>query len=820
MRLRYKLLMVAHVPVAAAIALAAVVVVEGRERARDAEHLSSLEEIAGVLKGTLTVISDLQTARLPRRWLLGNAVAIESGVVEEASRAQELNEKRALWESANQSFVTNRDALFRAFDGVRGDTALSKQTESVHRHLQNIPDTFELLLSADPGATFYTSAIEDLLGILGRLKTVSRDAALSNRMASLYTLGRFAEKYGQVDATVVGAYGEIGFGPGRFRALITEQTELNQLRGLLADDADASVVRQVQTALSDPGVMKADATLSEITRAIDDKLPGDEKTYHNAALSRMKELRRIEDELVDRLIDEASRLASEASFRVKVGLTGAGLVILIGLVAFALSRRLLRSVDGIAKAAEGVLTSENYNIRAVRISNDEIGTLADSFNRMLSEVQLRDARLREHQANLSNEVDARTRDLKIERDRNAAILSTAGAAIVGVDAHGMIVFLNPAALKLLEARAVDVMGKPGSRVLDWSSRRGKVEPADHAIACALRSGETQTLNGITYRTPSGKDRSLSGTVTPMGTNGSDGAVAILDDVTDRQAMESRLNESNKLESIGQLAAGVAHEINTPMQFIGDNVTFLEEACRDIQGLLDAYRDATVASVAQIGAEKVAQLEAMAAARDLDFLKENVPESIKNALEGVRRVSKIVQAMKDFSHMGSEQKEASDINRAIESTITVSANVWKHVARMETVLAPDLPFVSCHIGDINQVVLNIVVNASHAIADQGRDVSSSLIKIETSSDAQNVFIRISDTGGGIPEKVRNRIFDLFFTTKEVGRGTGQGLAISRSVVVDKHYGSLDFETEVGQGTTFTIRLPINSGTGDHPIAAAV
>ena len=203
------------------------------------------------------------------------------------------------------------------------------------------------------------------------------------------------------------------------------------------------------------------------------------------------------------------------------------------------------------------------------------------------------------------------------------------------------------------------------------------------------------------------------------------------------------------------------------------------------------------------------LGAAAAERaDTGYLLEEIPKAIEQSLEGVTRVSTLVRAMKEFSHPGTKEKIPLDLNRAIESTTTVTRNEWKYLADLETEFDPSLPMIPCHVGEFNQVILNLIINAAHAIADViGKEGSTKgKIKIETRNCPEWAEIRIQDTGSGIPEKVRARIFDPFFTTKEIGKGTGQGLAIARSVVVDKHGGSIHFETEVGKGTTFIIRLP--------------
>jgi two-component system, NtrC family, sensor kinase len=299
------------------------------------------------------------------------------------------------------------------------------------------------------------------------------------------------------------------------------------------------------------------------------------------------------------------------------------------------------------------------------------------------------------------------------------------------------------------------------------------------------------------------------------------AIELVEDITERISLEQELRHAQKLEAIGQLAAGIAHEINTPIQYIGDNTSFLKEAFEDLNGLLGEHVR-LMASVKTDGGhdEEIKKLEDMTAKADLEYLVEEVPHALDQTLEGVQRVSKIVQAMREFSHPGSEQKVAVDLNRALESTITVARNEWKYVAALETDFATDLPTVACLPGEMNQVFLNLIINAAHAIgeASDGGRQGKGRITIATRAEDHSVVIRISDTGAGIPENIQSRIFDPFFTTKTVGKGTGQGLAIAHAVVEEKHGGSLRFESEMGQGTTFSIRLPIgdsaDSGESSH------
>jgi two-component system NtrC family sensor kinase len=282
-----------------------------------------------------------------------------------------------------------------------------------------------------------------------------------------------------------------------------------------------------------------------------------------------------------------------------------------------------------------------------------------------------------------------------------------------------------------------------------------------------------------------------------------------EDITERRVLRDQLLQAQKLESVGQLAAGIAHEINTPTQYIGDNVRFLKKSFGNLASLLKIYDGLWKETLSDTVTVTVRQ-EVSSALREIDieFLVREIPKAIDDTLEGIKRVSTLVNAMKEFSHPGTKEKIPLDLNHAIQSTITVAQNEWKYVADMETRFDGSLPAVSCLPGEFNQVILNLIVNAAHAIGDRAKKGSEKKgkITVETGRCPAGVEIRIGATGTGIPLDVRAKIFDPFFTTKEIGKGTGQGLAIARSIVVDKHEGSIDFESVVGEGTTFIIRLP--------------
>jgi signal transduction histidine kinase len=267
-----------------------------------------------------------------------------------------------------------------------------------------------------------------------------------------------------------------------------------------------------------------------------------------------------------------------------------------------------------------------------------------------------------------------------------------------------------------------------------------------------------------------------------------------------------------------LAAGIAHEINTPAQYVSDNVAFLSQGFKDVAPLLDACN--ALLQPHSNAAESLAAVRSAAAAADLPYLTAELPAALRQTSTGLEQITKIVRAMKEFAHPADEMKTI-DVNRAIETTVTVARNEWKYVADVTLDLAPDLVGLPCHPSEISQVLLNLIVNAAHAIGDVvGTDgKTKGEIKISTRSVDDYVEIAVADTGCGIPQAIREKIYDPFFTTKKVGKGTGQGLAIVHRIVVRRHGGTVQCDSTVGKGTCFTIRLPVAGPSADAAPAAS-
>jgi PAS domain S-box-containing protein len=266
------------------------------------------------------------------------------------------------------------------------------------------------------------------------------------------------------------------------------------------------------------------------------------------------------------------------------------------------------------------------------------------------------------------------------------------------------------------------------------------------------------------------------------------------DITDRKVAEERMASMERHESIGRLAAGVAHEINTPIQYLKDSVSFVQEG---VQELLD-YIDALHAAMPQPKEPD----------ENVEELRKEMPPALKLMADGLSRIAEIVRSMKDFSRADQNEVGQVDLNRSIHSTLVVARSQYSAVADAETELG-EIPPVTCNGSQINQVMLSLIGNAAEAIRDKVNGTSErGKIMVRTRADGEHVVIEIEDTGGGIPEEIRERVFDQFFTTKQVGSGTGQGLSVARRVIINAHNGSLDFTSEIGKGTTFIVRLPVN------------
>ena len=456
----------------------------------------------------------------------------------------------------------------------------------------------------------------------------------------------------------------------------------------------------------------------------------------------------------------------------------------------------------------GVISEEKAITALKAGAHDFIGK--DNYARLLPAIEreLRDAEVRRSRRKVEEE-------LKVSEEKFRAIASTANDAIIIVDNDCKVSYWNPGAEAIFEYTNQEAIDRQLHKLIVPERDRDDYQKRFSWMIKTINTVGERRIGGRTHNRicirKNGKEFPIEFSNSAVLIKDQWHIVEIIRDISERKQLEIQLMQSQKMEAIGTLASGIAHEINTPTQFIGDNITFFNDVFGDIidlllkfRGLIEKIRNG------QLTEDQIEEIEKAIERADLDYLREEIPNAIQQSLDGIQRVTSIVRAMRDFAHPGPEEKTPLDINNAINSTITVARNEWKYVADVETDFDKTLPLVPCIAGEFNQIILNMIVNSAHAIADVVGDGSEGKgkIRITTGRDGDSVVIRISDTGSGIPEAIRNRIFDPFFTTKEVGKGTGQGLSIAHSVIVDKHGGKIDFETEEGKGTTFIIQLPLD------------
>lgn len=414
----------------------------------------------------------------------------------------------------------------------------------------------------------------------------------------------------------------------------------------------------------------------------------------------------------------------------------------------------------------------------------------------------REAVLEQTNAIVEQRVELRTRELGQSLDRYRSLVENTNAIPFELEPQsGKLSYIAPQAARFFGCRVEDLHAEAFIQLIHEDDRERLMS---HMVAAM--QGEVNDGDSIDYRMITGDGRLINVRTTLCALTPDAPLRGITIDVTKQTKLELELRQAQKLESVGKLAAGIAHEINTPVQFVSDSVHFAKSGIEDVFQLLNACQRTQRCVLDGAPAEEEAQeAERIASQINLPFLNERLPRALELALEGLGRVSVIVRSMKEFAYPHTTEMLAADLNRAIESTLTIARSEVKYSADLETDLA-ELPPVRCHIGDINQVVINIVVNAAHAIAAKTPGEKGK-IRVSTRRDGDDAVIAIADTGPGIPEHLHERIFDPFFTTKAVGSGTGQGLAIARTIVVDRHHGTLTFDTRLGQGTTFYVRLPI-------------
>lgn len=394
-------------------------------------------------------------------------------------------------------------------------------------------------------------------------------------------------------------------------------------------------------------------------------------------------------------------------------------------------------------------------------------------------------------------LDLKARVRRLEKDLVRAqdflqrLLETIVSAVLVADSSGSITLANGVASRMF-SNYVPLKGMNMIEILPFDELLMKASPLEQSD-CTLYgetslclAGDEQAIHVI---------YSISHVVDPNGEQ--EGLVCVFTDITSRKVLEQQLLQSQKLEAVGHLAAGVAHEINTPIQYIRDNTMFFRDEFQRVKDVVFPMLSTLIELNSEINAE------------DLTYAFEEIPNAIGETLEGIEAVADIVRSMKEFSHPGTVEAVKTDINQSLEATVTVCKNEWKYVANIAWELEKNLPLIACYPAEINQVVLNLIVNSAHAIEEKMNltgDSSKGTITLRTRAIEDAVRIEIIDTGVGIKQEIKDRIFEPFFTTKGVGKGTGQGLAMAYACIQQKHKGKISFESKEGEGTKFIIELP--------------
>lgn len=408
-------------------------------------------------------------------------------------------------------------------------------------------------------------------------------------------------------------------------------------------------------------------------------------------------------------------------------------------------------------------------------------------------------------------------DLKDKEQFLSDVTNSMSEGFVVLDNGGVVKYTNPESARLIGWTEDEMLGKQFSQIVYGEKKPPKEKNVKTIVMDTLKDGVIRADNDDLFTHKSGHQIDIVFSVSPMLQSEDEKRVVLtFSDISERKRadrermdLERQLNQTHKMEAVGQLAGGIAHEINTPIQYIGDNLKFIKESQQDMQNLLQDY--AELSSKAKQQPELHAELEKIDETIeeiDLEYLTEETTNAIDQSITGASQVARIVLAMKEFAHPGGKDMALADLNRIVSNAVAVCKNEWKYVADTQLQLSDNLPDVKCLAGEVSQVVLNIIVNAAHAIEAAKREEKGT-ITITTELKDEKVEIRVSDTGTGIPEEAQAYVFNPFFTTKDVGRGTGQGLAIAQDIIVGKHQGELLFETEQGVGTTFIIRLPLTS-----------
>jgi two-component system, chemotaxis family, sensor kinase CheA len=807
-----KLALLAGIPVIGALLMAAEIAKGARERAHSAAAIGSIEDLAELSARMANTVDQLQTERALAALALGwrAAQSPPPDQLQQATakmRAQAIDTDRAV--SRMNAFLQQRDLaglpprLRRDLDRAAAELSRAR----AERQKSDIgTDSVDELLAV------YGETNDALIDATAALTRLSSDGDLLRALSSQVALMQVQECESREHAVLSHTFASGEFAPGMYRYLVTLLTEKNVHVETLQSIASREQFATYQRTHDSQSARLAAGMLQRANEAIETTLDVDANSWFDAQQQTVLELALVEKQHAFEVQEIARRKLEESRDFIRYGVCLAVGVVLVSLsLALWIGRRITRSVLSLVTTAGKVRKDGDFSVRAAKTTEDEVGTLTDAFNEMLDVIQQRDQELLSHRQNLERLVRERTLELSKRNQDMRLVLDTVEQGLATIDKSGCLTaerskafdsFFGAPAAKLPffahiaagDAKLSQLLEQDWLRVASGDLESDQSRPAKHRLHIGQRHFAfacTPIRDGVRV----------------------DGALLTISDVTTETAeaaargqLEKELQLAQKLEGIGQLAAGVAHEINTPMQYVGDNLSFLSKA---FEKVLEHMTDIQVA-LSDTGATSVEHvklaIEASSARLKLPYLMKNSPKALHDSSDGIAHVSNIVRAMKSFAHVDSDEKTTGDLNQAIRDTLVIAQNEYRSVAVVDTDLG-QLPAVVCFPGRLNQVLLNLIVNAAHAVSD-AKPEAGGKISVSSRAEGGQVVIRIADNGTGIPNHIQDKVFDPFFTTKTVGKGTGQGLSIARSIVVDAHGGTLSFETEPGRGTAFTIRLPID------------
>ena len=394
--------------------------------------------------------------------------------------------------------------------------------------------------------------------------------------------------------------------------------------------------------------------------------------------------------------------------------------------------------------------------------------------------------------------------LEESRDLYRTLAESCGAGVWHVTPQGQTLYANPVMCAMLEVDSLEELTRHALHEFFPPASQERIRAEEQQREAGQVSHYEVEMIG---KRGTRRHVQITGATLPDGDYRFSGFLGTFIDITASQKRELELRQTQKMEAVGRLAAGIAHEINTPIQFAGDSIQFLRDALQEMEMLLSRYREALGSDPSAL-AQQREQLQSLEQEIDFDYLQEQMPKAIDRSIEGLNRVAAIVRAMKTFANPDDGRKGHVDLNQALLNTLTIARNEYKYVADVVTDFG-ELPPVICSLSELNQVFLNLLVNAAQSIGEKARQQPNfrGVIHVTTRTDGDHIAVTISDTGAGIPASIRHKIFDPFFTTKPVGSGTGQGLTVAHSVV-ERHGGTIHFTTEEGEGAIFTVKLPIH------------